>query len=235
VIQLTGVTKKFDMKIIAGPLDMTIQAGECVALVGGNGAGKSTTLRMISGLLRPSQGTLSIGGHSVGTKQAKGLLFYLPQKLVLPGHFKLNETVMFFAKLHRKSNFKLDVLAETYGLSDVIGERIATFSGGMMQRLGLLIVEMVDSKILLLDEPTSNLDSMGIHLFFERMGHWKNVNKTILFASHAAAEINELADRCIYLENGCIREKVSAMPSIIVTREKREDYAHARNCDLGNI
>ena len=62
MIQLTGVTKKIDKKKIAGPLDMMVKEGESVALVGGNGAGKSTTLRMVSGLLRPSQGSLQIGG-----------------------------------------------------------------------------------------------------------------------------------------------------------------------------
>jgi ABC-type multidrug transport system ATPase subunit len=227
VIQLTGVTKKMDKKIIAGPLDMTIKEGESVALVGGNGAGKSTTLRMVCGLLKPSQGTLQIGGYASGTKQAKRLIFYLPQKLVLPGHLTLNEAVLFFAKLHNKESVNLDALAYTYGLSDVIKERIATFSGGMMQRLGLLIVEMVDSKILLLDEPTSNLDSMGIRLFFARMEQWKSVNKTILFASHAAAEINELADRCIHLENGCIRDRINAVSSIVSNRDRKEDYAHA--------
>lgn len=227
MIQLTGVTKKIDKKKIAGPLDMRVKEGESVALVGGNGAGKSTTLRMVSGLLRPSQGTLQIGGYRAGTKQAKRLLFYLPQKLVLPGHLKLSEAALFFAKLHGKPQPNLAALTHTYGLSDVIEERIATFSGGMMQRLGLLIVEMVDSKILLLDEPTSNLDSMGINLFFERVQQWKRINKTILFASHAAAEINQLADRCVYLENGCIRDLTNAIPSIITGRDKKGDYAHA--------
>ncbi|UOF92797.1 ABC transporter ATP-binding protein [Fodinisporobacter ferrooxydans] len=224
MIHLHGVTKFYKKKKIAGPLDMDVLQGESVALVGGNGAGKSTTLRVIAGLLKPSRGAAEIGGHPAGSKEAKQMLFYLPQKLMLPGHLTLNEALRFFSKLHNRPIADIQNLAAIYHLSDVTDDRIGTFSGGMMQRLGLLIADHVNTPILLLDEPTSNLDRQGIELFFEQMYAWRKNGRTIVFASHAAAEINELADRCVVMESGRVQEMYATTSAV---SKRTEGFAHA--------
>src|SRR5262249_19764150 len=137
-----------------------VRPGETIALWGPNGAGKSTILRCILGLL-PFQGEIQVLGERCGPrgKASRRQIGYVPQEGWLHADRTIRETVHFFARLRNASPARADALISEWGLADVSRRTVQQLSGGMKQKLALVVALLSDPPVLLLDEPTSNLDA----------------------------------------------------------------------------
>jgi Cu-processing system ATP-binding protein len=236
------ISKHFGRVKALREVSLALPPGELVALAGPNGAGKTTLLKLILGLIRPSGGTIRILGEdpaacSLTTRRQLG---YLPENVAFNDALTGRETLLFYARLKREPAGASLNLLEHVGLTAAAGRRVATYSKGMRQRLGLAQALLGNPRALLLDEPTTGLDPAFRERFYELIRELCDSGTTVLLSSHALTELEERADRIIIMKEGIIianatlgeLRRVAQLPSRVVltmTDAKSADDA-ARLC-----
>lgn len=181
--------------------------GDVLGFLGPNGAGKSTTLRMLLSLIRPTAGTISVFGKNLATHRTE-ILSRVGCIIEKPDFYKYltaRQNLLLFARWsgHNIPNKKADELLEFVGLGDRGNHRVAGFSHGMRQRLGLAQALLNDPDLILLDEPTTGLDPQGIIEVRELILRLKNeTRKTIVLSSHLLSEIELIANRVVIINKG---------------------------------
>ncbi len=203
MISTTNLSKRFGKHIAVDQLSIQIQAGESVALWGPNGAGKTTILRCLLGLL-PFEGRGVVAGLDIGadSRAIRRQIGFVPQELTFHHDLRVAETLGFYARLKKVSPTGIPAVLERTGIEAQAGKRVGELSGGMKQRLALGIALLGDPELLLLDEPTSNLDAGGRRDLLVLLAGLRADGKTILFSSHRLDEVMDLADRVLSLKNG---------------------------------
>lgn len=197
MIQIEHLRKLFGEFTAVDDISINVHRGEVFALLGPNGSGKTTTLKSIVGLTIPTAGRILVSGldireHPRATRQ---LLSYLPQRVVFPENQTAREVLAFYCRLRKLPSWRVDEALAKSRLVDSSDRLVAGFSGGMIQRLGLAVTELPDAPVVLLDEPTANLDPHGVKRFREFILRQKEMGKTIIFSTHLLAEVEQLADR----------------------------------------
>lgn len=218
VIDIRGLTKRYGKTFAVDRLDMHVAAGDIYGFVGKNGAGKSTTMKMVAGLATPSAGQLAlfgedrshVAGSFSGAPSRIGALIEEPG--VLP-NFSATENMMMKALAMGvvRPREQVDDLLQLVGLEGVGPRRVKKFSLGMKQRLGLALALMNRPDLLLLDEPINGLDPEGIVEFRNLLLRLNQERQTtILISSHILSELANLATCYGFLDNGMMLEQISA-------------------------
>ena len=184
-------------------LSFTVDAGESVALWGSNGAGKTTALRALLGLV-PFSGTVAVDGLDIRLhgRAVRSRVGFVPQEVTLQPDLSVRETFSFYAGLRRVPAREVGERAEWLGLTEHLDKKVQELSGGLKQRLALGLALLGDPPVLLLDEPTANLDAAGRERFYRLLDELHDRGKTLVFTSHRAEEVARLADRVLRLEDG---------------------------------
>lgn len=203
MIKVTNLTKKYGAFTAVDNLSFEVAPGEAVALWGPNGAGKTTIIRSLLGLLSAS-GDLRVNGFEVQKqgKKARAAIGYVPQELAFYDDLSARDTLLFYANLKHVPSTRVDEVLAEVGLAAHGAKAVAALSGGMKQRLALASALLADPPILVLDEPTSNLDTAARDEFVKLLLRQKAQGKTLLFTSHRLEEVELLADRVLVLEGG---------------------------------
>jgi ABC-type multidrug transport system ATPase subunit len=207
IIKVTGLSKKFHDLTAVSDLSFTVKEGDVYGFLGQNGAGKSTTIRMLLTLIAPTSGVIELFGKKLHGHKHE-ILSQVGAVIEKPDVYKYlsaYDNLRLFAKLSDKKVRHQQLLdqLEMVGLSHRAKDKVKTFSQGMKQRLGIAIALVHDPKLIILDEPTNGLDPQGIadirnlvlHLSRER-------NKTILVSSHLLGEIEQVATRILIIDKG---------------------------------
>ncbi len=204
MIRFREFSKSFGALRAVEGLSFSVEAGEAVALLGPNGSGKTTTLKAAAGLLRPSSGEVSIGepGRPPYEALARRSISYLPQKVSFPDALTGREVVEFYRRLRHVDPYRTSEVLRFSSLNGASGRPVSTYSGGMMQRLGLAVAVLPNAPILLLDEPTAALDPDGLCAFYGLVERRRQEGHTLLFTSHQLGDVERLADRFALLVNG---------------------------------
>lgn len=202
----THITKRFGRVVAVSDVSFELSEGESLALWGSNGAGKTTLIQCLLGVTR-FRGHASIGGVDVQRRgrHARTLVGYVPQELAFHDDVRLSSAMTFFASLRRVSRRRAGEALQAVGLVGHDHKRVRDLSGGMKQRLALGIALLSDPPLIVLDEPTSNLDAAGRGEVVETLQRLKSAGKTLVFASHRPDEVISLADRVMVLEQGRIQ------------------------------
>src|SRR5688500_6016286 len=207
MIQVTNLSKYYGGKHALGPVSFEIEDGEAIGFLGLNGAGKTTALRILACDLRPSAGSVSVGGVDAisDPHEVRKRLGFLPENPPLYGDMKVLDYLRFAAELRgmRAPDIKKrlpEVLAIT-ALGSVADEVIHTLSHGFRQRVGVAQAIVHAPKFLILDEPTRGLDPMQI-VEIRNLIHDLKENHTVLISSHILSEISQTCDRLIILGKG---------------------------------
>ncbi len=202
-IAINNVTKSFGPIVALKDATLHIAGGECVALWGANGAGKTTLLRCILGVI-PFEGSITINSYDIRKdgKQARYHIGFVPQEIQFHDHFSVLETIRFYAKLKKAPVERIQDWLQIVGLEPHAEKLVKELSGGMKQRLALAIALLADPPILLLDEPTANLDMRSREEFLSILKKLKDNGKTIVFSSHRMTEVIPFADRIVVMEHG---------------------------------
>lgn len=176
--------------------------GEAIALWGENGAGKSTLLKAILGLIE-YQGEIQVQGHDgrKDGKAARRAIGYVPQEVLL-SDWSVLATLHFFCRLKKADASRIPALLDKLGLTAHAQKSVPALSGGLRQRLALALALLADPPVLLLDEPTANLDTQARWDYLTLLAELRHDGKTILFASHRLEEVEALADRVLLLQQG---------------------------------
>jgi len=203
MIEARHVTKKFKRVLAVDDVSFDLGSGGSLALWGSNGAGKTTLIRCLLGVF-PSTGTIRVSGFDVRKcgKSARAQIGYVPQELAFHDDAKLGASMRFFARLRHVDSSNAARSLDKVGLSGHESKRLRDLSGGMKQRLALAIALIADPPIVVLDEPTSNLDSAGRGEVVDTLLDLRRAGKTIVFASHRPDEVITLADRVLVMEKG---------------------------------
>jgi ABC-2 type transport system ATP-binding protein len=204
MINVTNLHQSFGKKAVLDSINIDINKNEICALVGRNGAGKSTFINSLLGLLPVKQGTIRINGIEVNKKNDawKKAIAYLPEKFMLYPMLTGLENITFFAEAVSKAanQERMEQVLKSVSLWDDRDVQVKKYSKGMLQRLGLAITLYQDSSILILDEPTSGIDPMGRKEILEVLKSLHD--KTILLSSHHLDEIKQVCTHVAYLDNG---------------------------------
>lgn len=235
MIRITNLVKAFGRARAVDGVSIQIPEGQSVALWGGNGAGKTTIIRCILGLLR-YQGQIAVGGMGVRQrgKQTRLLIGYVPQELGFYDDLRAAEAIRYFARLKGLRPRNVSQALESVGLLGQEHKRIRELSGGMKQRLALAIALLGDPPILILDEVTASLDACGRDELVALLSRLSSGGRTMLFASHRVEEVTALASRVVMLEKGRIKgdEPIdSFMPRLGLATELHLHIVEAARAD----
>lgn len=203
---LSQVTKQYGAQKAVNNVDLNLNAGECVGLAGHNGAGKSTIMKLILGLIRPDTGSVHLFGEplsgSLKLQDVRRQMGYLPETVSLHPSLTGKETLDFYAKLKGTNLAHNHALLERVGIAQSANKRVGAYSKGMRQRLALAQALLGEPKLLLLDEPTTGLDPASRQMFYQIINELKQRGATILLSTHALAELDGHADRIVVMKNG---------------------------------
>jgi ABC-type multidrug transport system ATPase subunit len=216
MITVDYLTKRFGKYTAVDRLSFTIPTHRALALWGPNGAGKTTVIKCILGLLG-YQGRIAINGVDQAGQGAavRRQLGYVPQELAFYDDLSVRATAHFFARLRKVDTREVDPALARVGLDIHATKPVRTLSGGLKQRLALAIALLGDPPVLILDEPTANLDAQSRSQFLALLAQLKLFGKTILFTSHRLDEVEALADDVLVMERGqarftCAADELSA-------------------------
>jgi len=203
-VALEGVTKRYGPIVAVRDLDLALHAGEVIALVGHNGAGKTTQIKMMLGLARPTSGRVELLGgdpvtHGLTLRRDVG---YLPESVSFHLALTGRETLGFYARLKGVPASALDAAFAAVGLGPAADRAVGTYSKGMRQRLGLAQALLGRPRLLILDEPTSGLDPALRREFYAIVAARAAEGATVLLASHALTELEGRADRVVIVNRG---------------------------------
>jgi ABC-2 type transport system ATP-binding protein len=208
-LEVRGLSKSFGRKVVEG-LDLTIQPGEFYALLGPNGVGKTTTLRMIAGLMRPDAGSIKVFGRDVLADPlgAKAIMAWLPDEPLLYDRLSPLEYLEFIAGLWRVGSTlaktRAEELLETLGLWPHRNERCEGFSRGMKQKTVLAGALIHDPQFLLLDEPFTGLDAASAKLVKTILRRHADAGAAIILTTHILEVAERLATRIGILSGGAL-------------------------------
>ncbi len=187
-------------------VSFNVGEGETVGLIGANGAGKSTTIKLLMDFIRPDSGTIELNGCSVRQNSLRSDIGYLPELPGFPPNLTILEMLKFVARCHNLSKTETQERSGYWlnelGLWDARKKIIRNYSKGMQQRAGFVLALVHDPSFLILDEPMSGLDPIGRELIGRIVMSLKAQGKTILFCSHILEDVDRLVDRLLILHKG---------------------------------
>lgn len=193
VLQIEKLSKSFGKTEVLHDIDISIEHGEVYGLIGQNGAGKTTLLRLISGLMKPTRG-------SVNLQTGKSFIGYMPQSCRFDDSTTVNETIRFFARLRNVNVKDSALLGEKLKLD--MNKRVKHLSPGQQKKLQMIIAMTGEPDLYILDEPTAGLDPNAT---FEMKGIIKSIHakgKSILISSHILQDMDEICTNIVIMENG---------------------------------
>lgn len=210
MIEAEGLTKSFDTFLAVDQVNLQVPAGKVLVLLGPNGAGKTTTVRMLTSILRPSQGWAKVAGFDVVEEadRVRGAVGVLTEHHGLYVRMNAVEYLDFFGRLYRLPadliKQRSNELLEKFGLTDARKKRLGEYSKGMRQKLALVRALLHDPRVLLLDEPTSAMDPESARMVREAIKGMRSAERTILLCTHNLSEAEELADQLAIIQKGRI-------------------------------
>jgi Cu-processing system ATP-binding protein len=225
MVTIENLYKKFGKNEVLKGIDLTINDGGIIAVLGPNGSGKTTLIKSILGMVIPQQGSISINGTSIKNNwQYRKEIDYLPQIANFPGNLTVKELIKMIKDLRNKPANDYELIAY-FKLEDFLDKKLINLSGGTKQKVNLVLTFMFDSPLVILDEPTSGLDPISLIRLKEWIFKEKAKGKTILITSHIMSFVEEIAEDIIFILEGKIYFNGSV--SELKTQTGQTDFEHA--------
>ncbi len=203
-LRIDRLTKRYKNKIAVDRITLNLHEG-VHGLLGSNGAGKTTLMRMLCGVIKPTEGTVSFEGTDVSEENYRAILGYLPQDFGYYPEFRGIDFLMYMAALKgiskESAKRKCGELIELVGLKDVEKKKIKSYSGGMKQRLGIAQALLNDPKLIILDEPTAGLDPKE-RVKFRNLIKALGKDSIVLLSTHIVSDIESIADDVLIMKEG---------------------------------
>lgn len=230
MLKANGLTKKFGDVSALDRLDLTVDPGEIICLLGANGAGKTTTINLFLGFLEPTSGTAMVNGRDVSHAplETKRDLAYIPEQVALYPQLSGVENIDYFMRLAGSKLLQSDLLAilSRSGLdADAASRRAATYSKGMRQKVGIAIALAKDAPALLLDEPLSGLDPSAANSLCDLLRSMRDDGRAILMATHDVFRAKEVGTRIGIMRSGKLVDLLNA-PSLGADEIERIYLSH---------
>ncbi len=208
-IKTKALTKKYKETTAVKALDLTVHKGELYALLGVNGAGKSTTIKMLSCLTQPTSGDAELMGHSIVSEASmvKALINVSPQETAVAAKLSVRENLEFIAEIYgsskKEAKEKAQSMIEKFNMHEIVRSRAAVLSGGWQRRLSIAMALITEPEILFLDEPTLGLDVLARRELWRLIENLKG-KITIILTTHYLEEAESLSDRIGIMSRGVL-------------------------------
>ncbi len=205
LLSLKNVGKKYRQLTALNKINLDLNQGEVLGLFGHNGAGKTTMMKLILGVISPSQGEVNVMGMAPDSKAAwhtREKIGYLPENVSFYDQLTGLEVLIYFAKLKGFSKKHAIELLEQVGITHAMNRAVKTYSKGMRQRLGLAQAFIGNPKLLLLDEPTVGLDPIATAEFYQTVDQLKTQGSSVILCSHVLPGVERHIDRAMILSSG---------------------------------
>ena len=212
MITIQNITKKFEKLDVLKDVNLTCNKGECIALIGPNGCGKTTLIKAILGMVLPDNGTIEFNNKSIKNEYLyRDKIGYMPQIGRYPDTMTIGSVVEMIKKI-RNTNAVLDEdLIKAFELEKMFDKQMRTLSGGTTQKVSATLAFLFNPDVLILDEPTAGLDPLASELLKEKIIKEKEKGKLILITSHLLSELDDLITEIIFMQDGEVQfhKKVS--------------------------
>jgi ABC-2 type transport system ATP-binding protein len=217
-------------------LNLQVLQGEIFGLLGPNGSGKTTTIKLLLGLINPTAGDALVMGQRAGDQNTRRRIGYLPEESYLYRFLNARQTLDFYARLFNMNRAQrrraVDYYLDFVGLEPAVrGRRIGTYSKGQTRRVALAQALLNNPDLIIMDEPTSGLDPVGMLEIKGMIGRLKQAGKTVLLSSHQLADVEDVCDRLVILYRGQV-ELGGALADLLERREVFQLEARAVSPEL---
>jgi len=225
MVEILDLHKRFGKNHVLSGVDLKIEAGGIIAILGPNGSGKTTLIKSILGMVIPNKGEINILGKSIKkNSEYRHQIDYLPQIANFPSNLKVKELITMIKDLRGESS-EDEALIELFNIGQFLNEKLGNLSGGTKQKVNLVLTFMFDSPLMILDEPTTGLDPTSLIKLKELIQKEKDRGKTILVTSHIMSFVEEVSDEIVFLLEGKIYFKGTIKE--LKSKTGKEDFEHA--------
>lgn len=206
MIEIKHVSKNFGKLQVLKDVSLTCEAGQCIALIGPNGCGKTTLIKCILGMVIPSSGEILFGGTNIKKDEHyRHDIGYMPQLGRYPDNMSIGQVIDMIKDLRTAKNQTDEYLIEAFGLSELLDKKMGTLSGGTTQKVSASLAFLFNPAVLILDEPTAGLDPLSSETLKEKIIAENKKGKLVLITSHLLSELDDLATHVILMHEGEIQ------------------------------
>ncbi|CAI9086571.1 ABC transporter ATP-binding protein [Candidatus Methylacidiphilum fumarolicum] len=203
MVEVEGLFKRFGRRIALKNVSFRLQEGTITALIGPNGSGKTTILKILCSLVRPDRGSIRLGGKDPRRDpEVRRLIGYMPQVYDFPEHRSPSELIRWLKEIRAQPASREEDLVRLFELAPEMKRSLGTLSWGTRAKVACTLALMFSSPILLLDEPTAGMDPIASTRLKDLLRMEREEGKTILLSSHSMADVAEVGDRLLLLERG---------------------------------
>ena len=207
MIIANNVSKKFNNLVALNNFSVTCNKGECIALIGPNGSGKTTFIKTILGMVVCDSGFVTVNGVNIKNDwKYRDKIGYMPQTGRYPENMTIGQVLEMMQDIRgEKNSTNLDEeLIERFEIKSLMHKRMRTLSGGTRQKISAALAFLFNPDLLILDEPTAGLDPVSSEILKEKIIEEKKKGKLILITSHILSELDDLVTQVIYMQDGCL-------------------------------
>ncbi len=203
MIEIQNINKKFGKLEVLKDVNLSCKKGQCIALIGPNGCGKTTLIKSILGMVLPDKGSIEFNGKSILKEYLyRSNIGYMPQIGRYPDNMSIGQIIEMI-KTIRNSNEALDEdLLNSFELEKMFDKQMRTLSGGTTQKVSAVLAFLFNPEVLILDEPTAGLDPLASEILKEKIIKEKEKGKLILITSHLLSELDDLITEIIFMQEG---------------------------------
>ncbi len=230
MIIATNVSKKFGKLKALDDVSVTCNKGECIALIGPNGCGKTTLIKCILGMVVSDSGFITFNGNNIKHDwKYRENIGYMPQIGRYPENMTIGQLIDMMKDIRGKKYVLPDEdLVNQFGLQEIVSKRMRTLSGGTRQKVSAALAFLFNPDVLILDEPTAGLDPVSSEILKEKITGEKNKGKLVLITSHVLSELDDLITQVIYMQEGrlCFHKSIVALKADTGEEKLSKAIAH---------
>ena len=229
MIEIKNIYKNFGKLEVLNNINLRFQKGECIALIGPNGCGKTTLIKTILGMVIPTKGDILLDQKSILKEfKYRENIGYMPQRGRYPDYMTVGQIIEMIKNI-RNSNQVLDEdLIKAFELEKIVDKQMRTLSGGTTQKVSATLAFLFDPEVLILDEPTAGLDPLASEILKEKIIKEKEKGKLILITSHLLSELDDLITQIIYMQDGAVHFHQTIADLLQATNEQKISKAIAK-------
>ena len=229
MINIKKLNKKFGKLDVLKDIDLECNKGQCIALIGPNGCGKTTLIKSILGMVLPDKGNIEYEGKSVlGEYLYREKIGYMPQIGRYPDNMTIAQIILMIRQIRGLKSILDEDLYKAFELEKMQDKQMRTLSGGTTQKVSAVLAFLFNPDVLILDEPTAGLDPLASEILKEKIIREKNKGKLILITSHLLSELDDLITEIVFMQDGSIHFHKSIEQLKTETNEKKISSAIAK-------
>ncbi|TDE03026.1 ABC transporter ATP-binding protein [Flavobacterium sandaracinum] len=229
MIEIKKIYKKFGKLEVLNDVNLSFKKGECIALIGPNGCGKTTLIKSILGMVIPSKGDILFNEKSILKEfKYREQIGYMPQIGRYPDYMTVGQIIEMIKKIRNSDQVLDEDLVHAFQLEKIVDKQMRTLSGGTTQKVSATLAFLFNPEVLILDEPTAGLDPLASEILKEKIIKEKEKGKLILITSHLLSELDDLITQIIYMQDGTVHFHQSIADLLESTNEQKISKAIAK-------